>query len=37
MQEEEGIKYAYLTYENQQYQQNAVKKKNCIIKKYRRC
>ena len=27
MQEEEGIKYAYLTYENQQYQQNAVKKK----------
>ena len=27
MQEENGMKYAFLTYENQQYQQNAVKKK----------
>ena len=27
MQEENGIQYAFLTYENQQYQQNAVKKK----------
>ena len=27
VQEENGIKYAFLTYENQQYQQNAVKKK----------
>ena len=27
IQEENGIKYAYLTYENQQYQQNAVKQK----------
>lgn len=27
IQEENGIKYAFLVYENQQYQQNAVKKK----------